>query len=364
MKTLVFHSPLADSRVNDAVRYGNMGSALQKAGIDIIYFPIHSLDSLKSLIQVESPDIVFCTIHHLQDTHLNPINTHAYLEKIGIPYIGSSAETLELVLSKSALKNKWQNNYVATPEYYLVQNKDKQDNFSMRLENAVNFPYILKPNLEGNSRGLGIDSIVLDRKTMISKANDLLQSFSEVLVEKYLGIAQDIREFTVAMIGNGKDRLLMPAEITLKQNKTVRIITTEDKENHNTLAVPVIEPDLKTRLNEFSLRAFEVAGVQDYARCDILMTENQLYALEINGQPMIPDRWFEMAASGAGLNAEQYLAAIFLAGIERNLRKGVGHLSLPEKMENFLPEEIFKQLTGNQIAFNEGISLINLTGQS
>jgi hypothetical protein len=64
------------------------------------------------------------------------------------------------------------------------------------------------------------------------------------------------------------------------------------------------------------------------------------------------------------LNSEQYIAAIFLAGIQRNIRQGKARLSLPDKMESFLPQEIFNKLTEDQLEFSQGISLINLTGQS
>lgn len=362
MKSLILHCPSPERAENDAVRFALMRSVLLKAGIEAAYSPVHSLEQCSSLLLNERPDIVFCTGHHLR-MGSEQANLHAHFEKLGIPYIGSSPETLDLVLSKSALKAKWRENGVTTPGSFLVRKEGENAPDWNILDKADKFPYILKPDLEGNSRGLSADSIVFDRSSLLTRLNELLQSFPEVLVEEFLGQAPDIREFTVAMIGSGEDILLMPARITLKQKKALRIITTLDKDDHQTQADPVIELDLKHRLEGFAKRAFEVAGVRDYARCDILMTGDQLYAIEINGQPMVPDKWFEMAASGAGLNSEQYMAAIFLAGIERNIRKGVGHLSLPEKMENFLPEEIFKQLTRNQIAFNEGISLINLTGQ-
>jgi hypothetical protein len=38
---------------------------------------------------------------------------------------------------------------------------------------------------------------------------------------------------------------------------------------------------------------------------------------------MVPDKWFEACARGVGLDKGQYLNAIFLSGIARNLREGM-----------------------------------------
>ena len=63
------------------------------------------------------------------------------------------------------------------------------------------FPYILKPDMEGNSRGLDESSIVFNKTEMLAKTNELLKIYEGILVEEYLGDHPDLREFTVAMIG-------------------------------------------------------------------------------------------------------------------------------------------------------------------
>ncbi|MBP6086934.1 MAG: hypothetical protein KA449_01865, partial [Pelolinea sp.] len=78
----------------------------------------------------------------------------------------------------------------------------------------------------------------------------------------------------------------------------------------------------------------------DYARLDVMHVNGKFYAIEINGQPMIPDKWFEACAQGVGLNKTQYLNAIFFAGIQRNIHAGYHHLKVPEMLNKLLPEEI------------------------
>jgi hypothetical protein len=76
-----------------------------------------------------------------------------------------------------------------------------------------------------------------------------------------------------------------------------------------------------------------------------MMIDGSLYAIEINGLPMIPDKWFEVCANGAGLNSTQYVLAILLAGIVRNMRSGIGKLEIPDEIRDNLPEEVFNTLT-------------------
>ncbi|MHC1739963.1 MAG: hypothetical protein AB9897_02510 [Anaerolineaceae bacterium] len=265
-----------------------------------------------------------------------------------IPYVGSSPSVLDLVISKSELKAEWCLNNVSTPAFFQVSKAAAQIfGLDILIQEAIDFPYILKPDREGNSRGLDESSIVFDKSTLKSKLGNLLRSYEEVLIEKYLGTASDLREFTVAMIGNNKNKLLMPAEITLKQKKGVRIITTQDKDDHLTQATCVVEKSLLEKLVTFAERAFEVSGVRDYSRCDLLMADGHLYAIEINGQPMIPDKWFEICASGVGLNSTQYINAIFLAGIERNIKEGKTNLTIPHQMRQILPTAIFDVILQN-----------------
>jgi D-alanine-D-alanine ligase-like ATP-grasp enzyme len=308
------------------------------------YYEVHSKEQLECLLIMERPDIVYCSDYYTKDEFINSVSIHSVLEELNVPFIGSTSATLEFVLSKSDLKFMWHLNKLSTPSFYLVHKLDTKVVGLEEISQATDYPYILKPNREGNSRGLDESSIVFDENSLKSKLDELLLSNKEVLVEKYFGNASDIREFTVAIIGNGSHKLLMPAEITLKQKRDLRIITTQDKDDHLTQATPVVDNVLNEKLIAFAEKAFEIAGVRDYSRCDVLLADGQLYAIEINGLPMIPDKWFEICASGVGLDSTQYINAIFLAGIVRNFREGKENLKVPLQMRQKIPTAILDVL--------------------
>jgi hypothetical protein len=71
------------------------------------------------------------------------------------------------------------------------------------------------------------------------------------------------------MMENGDQMILMPCEIVFKAPKPLRIITTRDKDEHRTWAIPVDDLELCEELCELTIRAFHVAGVRDYSRFDM-----------------------------------------------------------------------------------------------
>jgi len=344
LKAILIHYIIETGSQTNSVRLNKIIQAVASGGIVCKYLPLRTRKQLLRAIEEEQPDICFSSSYYLTDENNQPVNVHRVLESIHLPYIGSSPQVMELVLSKYSLKVIWEANGIRTPKFMRIVKPFSNAAMNSDLNFLSGFPYILKPDREGNSRGLDDSSIVFDRDSLQSKLNELLEDFDEILIEQYLGNALDIREFTVAMIGNGKSRLLMPAEITLKHKKPLRLVTTVDKDNHLTRAIPVSDIGLKEEIIDFASQAFLTAGVRDYARCDILRADGKLYALEINGQPMIPDKWFEICSSGAGLDNTQYINAIFFAGILRNIASGFKGLKVPESMTNILPADINKRL--------------------
>jgi len=306
---------------------------------------------MTSTIADYSPDIVYCADYYLPGNSGNAESVHEYLEKTGIPFIGSRHAALERVLAKSEIKETWKFLNISTPAFCCVSRDLAANRILDGFYQTSSFPYILKPNKEGNSRGLDETSIVYDKTSLDMKLEELLRTYNEVLVEEFFGDHPDIREFTVAMIGNQGHRLLMPAEITLLTKKEHRLVTTDDKDLHRTKAVPVTDAKLHSALAAFARKAFNAAEMMDYSRCDILMTGGQFYAIEINGLPMIPDKWFEICSATAGLDSDQYPAAIIMAGIVRNIRSGRVPFRLTAEMMRALPRKVWRTLCEDCTSF-------------
>jgi len=344
LKVLIVCHPRVEKATDDQRRFADLAAELAKGGVEATIASIFEYDQFITVLDQEKPDIVFPAIYFVKQPRGEKINITKLLDEQRMPYIGSDARTLELVLVKSALKQLWQQNQVSTPEFCVIRKDEALQEKIDKLLEAAQFPLIIKPDTEGNSRGLDENSIVCSEDRLITKAKALLKFYDQILVERYLGAAPDFREYTIALIGNGQRALFMPAQIKLKVMRKPRIVTTQDKDRHNTFAIPVCEPEIRDSLIAFGREAFATAGVRDYARLDVMRANGKFYAIEINGQPMIPDNWFEACAQGIGLNKTQYLNAILFAAIQRNIHAGYHHLKVPEKLNRLLPEEIRSML--------------------
>lgn len=301
-----------------------------------------TLGDIISAIDVYKPDLVFCALDHIIEKYKNnniTHNVHKYFEMNNVNYIGSSSEIIELALSKSALKIEWEKHKINTPPFVFIGHHES--NLEPGIKKLIElgaFPYILKPENLGNSRGIDDSSIVHNAIELTQGLARLRAQYQgAILIEHYLGEYRDMMEITCAMIGEPGSMRLMPAQIVLKDSKKHHLVTTEDKDQNRTILQP-LPAELRAKVIDFAKSAFEVAGVRDYARGDFFFADGKLWAIEINGQPMIPDQWFADAAEFDGLTEEQYLVAIVAAGYRRLKREGKIDKPFPEAAEQLLKE--------------------------
>jgi len=321
-------SPISTTKEND---YEKMTQILIKYGIEANLNYAETMDDILSILNSKKPDILFCALDHAVEKYCDTKishNVHTFFEYNNVNYIGSSPEIIERVLSKSALKYEWERHNILTPPYVSIGHSEADFTIGFKkLKKLDAFPYILKPENLGNSRGIDDTSIVYNSMELGQGLARLRAHYAgAILAEHYLGVYSDTMEITCAMIGGPGTMRLMPAQVVLGHSKKHHPITTEDKNQNRTSLVP-LSPELRASVIDFARRAFEVAGVRDYARGDFFFADGKLWAIEINGQPMIPDRWFAGAAELDGLTEEQYLVGIVAAGYQR--LKGEGRIQVP-----------------------------------
>lgn len=326
-KVLIVSTPSVNpaKAMDDDVRFCRFAEILSEAGFAPMQAKPRCIAHLADFVHRFKPDIVFCAPDHLPATLTSPaesgeapakgVNLHAWLETVGLPYVGSPPEVIELALSKTSLKGKWMRDGIATPAYFHLNSA--ADFPSIEKGKLPTFPCIVKPSDAGNSRGIAKDSVVFDMKGLGALVTRLGKDFEHILIEHYLGLYPDFREITCACVGNGEKRLLMPAELVFSEPAKIHVITTEDKDRNKTKAIVISDESLKEGSKAFAQKAFLSAGVRDYSRCDLAFANGEFWAIEVNGQPMIPDPWFEACARHSGLTERQYILAIMRAAIDR-----------------------------------------------
>ncbi|MCX7776023.1 MAG: hypothetical protein N2067_07990 [Spirochaetaceae bacterium] len=338
MKLLVVMRPSEDEITyhENEVRYARMMGIFMGAGLDAVFRYARSMEELDSALVETEPDMVLCGIDHLprsigheQDSQDESaiVNIHEYFEDCAIPYIGQTPDVIELALSKAALKRKWQAAGVHTPSFSVVP---AGHTVPADIAALTDFPYLLKPENLGNSKLITETSIAYSADDIGRIMADLRSEYQgAVLIEHYLGDYPDVQEITCAMIECEEAMVCMPMRLGFAVPKTHHLITAEDKDRHRTVITP-LQPELYEAAARFAAEAFRAAGVRDYARGDFFFAGGAFHAIEINGQPMIPDRWFEGCARFSGLGEAQYLVGIVAAGWERLRREGRLQEPLPE----------------------------------
>jgi len=341
---------LAEGPGRDALRarFSRLAGALSPMGIDFAYREVGSPGELDGALSEIRPDLAFSALASLSSRASQSsrgVDVLEALQRAGVPCVGSAPGVVALTRSKSRMKRVLEARGVATPSWVVVR-RARTGSISGRkaLGAARDYPYIVKPDGEDEGRGIRAKSIAFDAGGLASSVEASLAEYDELIIERFAG-GPSSREYTVAMIGGGEGALMLPAEIVLGKPRPIRVVTSEDRDSGLAVARPVADPAERDRIGSFARRAFEAAGVRDYARCDLIDKGGELLALEVNAMPRMPDPWFDACASGAGLSPGQCAEAVVLAAVMREFRGREVLGQLIAATRPLIPEPVFALLS-------------------
>ena len=238
---------------------------------------IHLIDRLRQ----GSIDIVFNIAEGLKGRN-REAHLPALLEFLDIPYTGSDPLTLSLTLDKSMAKKIVMSEGIPTPRFRKVQRMEDLEGMDLR------FPLFVKLCDEGSSKGIRLDSRILNPSSLEEKVRWLLENYGPpVLVEEFVPGP----EFTVGLLGNEDPTVLGVMQIEIKgiaQEEAIYSLEVkrewEERVRYHCPA-PVDESLLK-RIEEVALRAYRALDCRDVSRVDIRVGEDGIpYFLEVNPLP-------------------------------------------------------------------------------
>jgi len=256
-------------------------------------------------------------------------------EMLEIPYSGSGPLTLALTLDKAKTKEILVCNQIPTPKFQVFRTGREKMNPKLK------YPLIVKPVREGSSKGIKDNSVVRNKKELFERVMEVLKTYSQpALVEKFL----TGREFTVAILGNDKPKILpivevlfndLPAGVNKIDSYEAKWVWDDPKNPLDCLVCPAkITKKLEKTIKEVSLRTYQALDCRDWARLDIrLDSKGTPNVLEVNALPgVIPDpkcnSRFPKAARTAGMDYNEMIlsvlnAAIKRCGISKNENSGI-----------------------------------------
>lgn len=294
-----------------------VGRALTELGHESLRSTL-SMD-MKALIQDLNrvkPDLVFNLVESVEGhgrlLHLAP----AVLELLGVPYTGSSADTLYMTSNKLVAKKVLEGAGIRTPQSYLPNG----------LQNR-NIPpsghYIIKSTWEHASVGLDEDSVlrIEDPKQLFSEMERRKEKLGgDCFAEPYI----EGREFNLSLLTSRQGpEVLPPAEIRFHNypDGKWKIIDYKAKWDHasfeydhtsRSFEFPESDQPLLFRLGTLAKTCWGLFRVQGYARIDFRVDQDNVpWVLEINANPCLsPDAGFAAAVLRGGLDFNQMLERI------------------------------------------------------
>lgn len=258
------------------------------------------------------------------------------LEALEIPYTGSRPLTSAILLDKTRTKELLSFYGLPTPGWKLIRESDlRREKLSKlldkTLENHISFPLFVKPNLEGSSKGIFNDSVVVSRKELLKVTQRTLKDYKHgVLIENYL----EGREFTVGMLSNGKHWQVLPIievgfselpkEMHPIDSYEVKWIYDSPEKEIDPLVCPAkISPDLGKSIESICVKACESLEILDWCRIDLRLDgRGEPNILEINSPPgIMPDpkenARYPRAARTAGISFPNLLDRIIKSALFR-----------------------------------------------
>lgn len=242
----------------------------------------------------------------------------ALFDELGLPYTGSPASALALCLDKALAKSVVAAAGVPTPRGVLVHAASGADP-GAAIAARLCLPVIVKPNLEGSSKGITPASVVGDAGRLPRVIGALLRRYPEgVLVEEFVR-GPDVSVAWVAGLG-----LLPPIRYCYPAAGPFPVFDFAAKQapERVRLEIPaVMPPAFAERLAVHARRAFEVLGVTGYGRADFRIgPDGEAWFLEMNPLPALGDPDLFAAAGALGASPAALLSAIVDAAVRPRSR--------------------------------------------
>jgi D-alanine-D-alanine ligase len=275
------------------------------------------------------PDLVFNMAEGLLGNS-REAQIPAMLDMLGIPYTGSDPVTLGICLDKRRTKEILAYQGIPTPRFAVVHSPAE-------IPSRLHYPLMVKPILEGSSKGVVDQSLVNNRQQLRRQVEWVIDTYRQpAIVEEFL----PGREFTVALLGNGSSLQALPVvEINfdqLPQNANpiysyeAKWIWDQEDDPLQIFTCPAaLDPMLLRNIVEVCKRAFSLLNCRDWCRIDVRLDGRGLpHIIELNPLPGILPRpeqnsCFPKAARAAGLSYDQLILGVVDAAAERlGLRQG------------------------------------------
>lgn len=202
----------------------------------------------------------------------------AILEAYRIPYTFSDPVTIGVCHHKGLTKKILSFSGIKTSPFFIVENIEDIESVNL------NYPLFIKPAAEGTGKGISTKSVITNKRELYDSSKLLLEKFNQpVLVEEFL----TGREFTVGVIGTGKDARVIGVLEIFFVDKNHNVYSYDVKVNYEELVdYKLCNDSISQKCAEMALSVHRILNCKDLSRIDIRLDRNgEPNFIEINPLP-------------------------------------------------------------------------------
>ncbi len=291
-------------------------SAIKAAGFPVT--PIEATKNLGSDLQANNIDVVF-NIAEGSQARSREAQVPALCDLLGIEHTGSDATCLAVTLDKALSCKVLDAEGLRTPHSMIIEGKIPK-------QIKLQYPLIVKPNLEGTSKGIYSDSVVHDYagfEKIIQRLQE--KGFKQILAQEYI----EGREMTVGILGQDRIQVLKPLEIVFKkQAGEFPVYSFEHKQLdeqldnefvHMQCPAEIDDKEWK-RIKKFASSCFKVLGCRDVSRLDFRLNKSgEPVFIEINPLPGLSPGFSDLTimAEKQGIDYNELIKRIISPAVRR-----------------------------------------------
>ena len=284
-----------------SLRSGNaVHRALLGEGLDAILLDVK--DAAHQIIKNSRIDIAFIALHGRfgEDGTIQKM-----LEAADIPYTGSGVEASRLALDKIASKEAFLRHGIPVPKYIVSE----RGRFNIDEPDKLDYPVVVKPQLEGSSIGL---SIVSEKKLLKKAVDKAFQYGERIILEEYIRG----RELTVGILD---DKALPVIEIVTKHHVYDYSAKYKDPDTQYLVPAPIDKGSCENA-RQLASAAHSALGCSSFSRVDMMMDgSNKIFVLEVNTIPGMTERsLLPKAAAATGLRFGELCVKILENALLKN----------------------------------------------
>lgn len=254
--------------------FNAMSTALEQISKKVYYY--ETLDSFINNIKVHKDDIVISAIWSGTKSRNRKALVASICEAYGIVYLGADAYVQSVCQDKLLCKSLLDNSIIKVPKGVLFE----QNSCNYDLLNFLQYPLIIKPNLEGSSIGISDESISDNKEQAIININKIINNFSPVLAEEYI----PGQEISICCAGCEKIELIEAVELEIDNENYFdhRIWGYESKKGGKCkVSRKVVTNDISPEILKAAENLFLSLGKVDYMRIDGRLYNNNFYLIEL-----------------------------------------------------------------------------------